>query len=141
MFDLLGLIVTGAGLLVSILSLFGVFSNRNRIAFFQKIFRTQESIPREGDVFEDFLKAFRPSALGATVTRIMPRRMDASNDGRDCFSSVYYEENGLPGNQAVASESEVKTWAYKTPATAIGIGVATVGFIIQAIEFLQLRGL
>lgn len=128
--------VTGSGLLVSILSLFGVFSSRERIAFFQRIFRTQESILRDSGVFEEFLKSFPPSNPSATVTRIMPRRFDSSNDGRDCFSSVYYEENGLPGKQAVASESEVKAWAYRTPATIIGVAVASIGFIIQALEYL-----
>ena len=137
MIELMGLIVTGGGLAVSALSLFGVFSNRGKIAFFEKIFKTQDAIPRGGQIFEEFIEAFPPSVNAAIVTKIMPRRMDMSNDGRDCFSSVFYEENGLPGGQAVATESEVKAWAYKTSATATGIVIASIGLIIQIIQFVM----
>ena len=136
LFEFINLLITGIGLLVSYLSLKGVFSNKKRIAFFEKIFKTEESIRRQGEIFEDFLKSFPPKDPNIEVTMIMPRRMDFSNTGRDPFSSVYYKENGLPGKYAVATESEVKEWAYKTKATQIGLTIAILGFVFQVFKYI-----
>jgi hypothetical protein len=135
MFDLMGLVVTGGGLLLSALSLLGIFSDKDKIKFFELIFKTEELILREGKVFESFLDRFPSSSPKESITQIMPRRMDCSSTGRDSFSSVYYLENGLPGSLAVATETEVKEWAYKTSITATGIIIAFIGFILQIAKY------
>ena len=135
MFELMGLVITAAGLLLTVLSLLGVFSDKNKIAFFELIFKTEEEIHRDGDVFENFLRVFPPKNKSVKVTKIMPRRMDVSSTGHDVFSSVYYEEDGLPGECAVATESEVKEWAYKTSVVITGLIITFIGFILQVAEY------
>jgi len=135
MFDLMGLIVTGGGLLLSGLSLLGIFSNKEKIKFFELIFKTEEAILREGKIFESFIDKFPSNSPKDSITQIMPRRMDCSSTGRDSFSSVYYLENGIPGKVAVATETEVKEWAYKTSVTATGIIIALIGFVLQIVKY------
>lgn len=135
MFDFLGLVITGFGLLLSAISLTGLLSDKDKIKFFELIFRTEEAILRDGQIFEQFLKRFPAVTNSESVTKIMPRRMDSSSSGRDCFSSVYYLEGNQPSQAAVASESEVKAWAYKTTATLTGIIIAFIGFCIQVFKY------
>jgi hypothetical protein len=135
MFELMGLVITAAGLLLTALSLLGVFSDKNKIEFFELIFKTEEEILRDGGIFESFLRVFPPKNDVARVTKIMPRRMDCSSSGRDAFSSVYYQEDGLPGQYAVATESEVKEWAYKTTVTITGLIITFIGFTLQVIKY------
>ena len=139
MFDLMGLFVTGGGLVLTALSLTGALANKQRIRFFWRLFRTSDSIPRAEPVFEDFLRSFPPAKSDATVTKIMPRRLTMDNDGRDVFSSVYYEENGSPGKSAVASESEVRAWAYRTSYATTGLVITSIGFCVQVASFLLER--
>ncbi len=135
LFELMGLVITAAGLLLTALSLLGVFSDKNKIEFFELIFKTEEAIQRDGDIFEKFLRVFPPKNKSVEVTKIMPRRMDFSSTGRDAFSSVYYQEDGLPGKYAVATESEVKEWAYKTSVVTTGLIITFIGFILQVAKY------
>jgi hypothetical protein len=135
MFDLMGLIVTGGGILLSGLSLLGIFSNKDKIKFFELIFKTEEAIQREGKIFESFIEKFPSNSPNHSITQIMPRRMDCSSTGRDSFSSVYYLESGIPGAIAVATETEVKEWAYKTSVTATGVIITLIGFTLQIVKY------
>ncbi|MEE8057228.1 MAG: hypothetical protein V3T17_05260 [Pseudomonadales bacterium] len=135
MFELMGLVVTGGGIILTGLSLFGVFSDKEKIGFFERIFKTEDAIPKEGMVFEDFVKSFPPEDLSCAISEIMARRMDCSSTGMDVFSSVYYLENGLPGKFAVATESEVKEWAYKTSVTFTGLVITAIGFVLQVVKY------
>ena len=132
----MGLVITGGGLLLTALSLFGVFSDKKKTEFFERIFKTQGSIKKECKVFEEFLIEFPPHIRGSDVTEIMPRQLDWSNTGRDCFSSVYYRENGEPSLEAVATETEVKAWAYRTSVTATGLVIAFIGFGLQIAKYI-----
>jgi hypothetical protein len=135
MFDLMGLIVSGGGIVLIGLSLLGVFSDKNRIEFFEKIFKTEDAIPNQGSVFSSFMQSFPPKDPSNEITEIMARRMDCSSTGYDVFSSVYYLENGLPGKYAVATESEVKEWAYKTSITLTGWIITIIGFMLQVAKY------
>lgn len=135
MLELMGLVVTAAGIILTGLSLLGVFADKSKIAFFERIFKTEEEIPRNSDIFESFFRAFPPKNKSVEVTKIMPRKMDVSSTGRDSFSSVYYQEDGLPGKYPVATESEVKEWAYKTSVVFTGLIITSIGFILQVIKY------
>jgi hypothetical protein len=109
--------------------------NKERIGFYGRLYHSSEAIPRNAEGFDDFLKEFPPLAENpADVSAIAARLLSVDNTGNDVWSTVRYVVHGQTA-KAIATQSDIRDWTFKTSGTKLGLLVAFFGFLISTNEY------
>ena len=136
---LAGLAFILAGIVVAAADEFGYLLNKERIGFYERLYHSPEAIPRTAEGFDDFLKEFPPLAENpADVSAIAARLLTVDNTGNDVWSTVRYVVHGQTA-KAIATQSDIRDWAFKTSGTKLGLFIASAGFLLSAFEYWRSR--
>ncbi len=138
--DLIGLVVTGIGILITVLNELGLALNFKRVKVFKKLSHDKGVILNDNsDGFNQLLKKLPPPKGTEKVDGVAARELDWSNDGSDPFNYIYYVVNGKKLDKSSMTMHDVKDWAYLPIYSKFGMVAVILGFITQTIRFIFFR--